>query len=136
MSFKLQMSPKDKASARFISAVQKAIIEIALSERELTSITQQEIANRLGVNRSVINRILKGEANLTLRSIAEFTWALGYTPNIQFFKNAKKETSNNFACDDEDLRIKEITLRRPNRGHSKVDIRAETKTPAELEEYA
>lgn len=136
MSFKLQMSPRDKASARFIAAVQKAIVEIALAEKEKTKITQQEIAKRLGVNRSVINRMLKGEANLTLRSVAEFAWALGYTPSFELCKNSRKHSSNHFNCSDDDLRIKEVILTRPDRDRGKIDIRAEAKAAVELDEYA
>ena len=39
--------------------------------------SQQAIAEKLGVNRSVINRLLRGTANLTLRTVGELAWALG-----------------------------------------------------------
>lgn len=133
MSFKLQISPKDRASARFIASVQRAIVEIALAERENSQITQQEIANRLGVNRSVINRILKGETNLTLRSVAEVAWALGYSPSLELCKKALNLSANHFPCADEDLHIKEVVLTRPVRERSKPDTRVETKALDELE---
>nr|WP_246700220.1 helix-turn-helix transcriptional regulator [Rhodopseudomonas sp. WA056] len=47
-----------------------------LSEKKRDGLTQQALAKRLGVNRSVINRQLSGESNLTLRSLADLAWAM------------------------------------------------------------
>src|SRR5687768_14436779 len=113
MSFKLKISPKDRASARFIANVQRAIIECALHEKKTNGVSQQMIANRLGVNRSVVNRILRGESNLTLRSIGELSWALGHVPSISFCENDKAARSNYFdndGCISNSIIRKDITL--------------------------
>ena len=50
----------------------KAFLE-AKAERGLT---QRQLADDLGVDRARVSRALKGEENLTLRSVAEFAFAL------------------------------------------------------------
>jgi transcriptional regulator with XRE-family HTH domain len=44
---------------------------------ESSGITQKAIAERLGVTPGRVSQILSGEANLTLRSLADLAWALG-----------------------------------------------------------
>lgn len=80
MSYELKIDPKSRAAGRFIGHVRKALVSAAIDEKKETGVNQNQIATRLGVNRSVINRLLRGEANLTLRSVAEIAWALGWEP--------------------------------------------------------
>lgn len=80
MSYELKIDPKTRAAGRFIGQVRKSLVLAAIDEKTETGISQREIASRLGVNRSVINRLLRGESNLTLRSVAEIAWALGWEP--------------------------------------------------------
>lgn len=78
MSYELKIGAKDRFAGRFIGAVRKALMRAAMAEKKVSGLSQQSIASKLGINRSVINRILKGEFNLTLRSVAEIAWALGW----------------------------------------------------------
>src|SRR5258708_28270152 len=48
----------------------------ALGEKKGGALTQQELARRLETRRSDINRQLSGEAEITLRSLADLAWAL------------------------------------------------------------
>ncbi len=86
MFFELDIDPKESAVGRFIGSVRKTLLRVALAEKENNGVTQQSIAKKLSVNRSVVNRFLKGEANLTLRSVAEIAWALGYRAEITLQK--------------------------------------------------
>lgn len=94
MSYELKIDPKQRAAGRFIGSVRKALISAALNEKEKNGITQQEIANRLGVNRSVINRLLRGQGNLTLRTVAEIASVLGYVPKLVLERRPEIEGSN------------------------------------------
>ena len=82
MSYEIKIDPKKRAAGRFIGAVRKALVEAAIDEKKRSGISQQRVAECLGVNRSVINRMLNGSANLTLRSVAELAWALGLEPSF------------------------------------------------------
>jgi DNA-binding phage protein len=82
MSYELKIDPKRRAAGRFIGTVRKALINAALEEKQSRGLSQQKVAECLGVNRSVINRMLRGEVNLTLRSVAELAWAMGWQPHF------------------------------------------------------
>jgi transcriptional regulator with XRE-family HTH domain len=51
-----------------------------------SGLKQQELAEKLGVHRSVVNRRLQGKSNLTLRTIAEMAWAMEMEPKFQMEK--------------------------------------------------
>lgn len=95
MSYELKIDPKKRAASRFIGKVRKALIMAALDEKAATGVNQQKLAAALGVNRSVINRMLKGESNLTLRSVGELAWALGYEPEITMKRKSLPVSATN-----------------------------------------
>jgi transcriptional regulator with XRE-family HTH domain len=70
-----------------------------LAEKQSNKLTQQEIATRLGVNRSVVNRQLKGEENLTVRSAAAFAWAMGCKLTFHVEKLQRGPGDNNLVAD-------------------------------------
>lgn len=72
MSYQMRNDPRARKAGRFIYRVQKEIQKAFLA----SGLKQQEIAEKLGVNRSVVNKRLLGEANLTLRTIADLAWAM------------------------------------------------------------
>jgi transcriptional regulator with XRE-family HTH domain len=90
MSYQLKLSRRSLKSARFISrlhsTIQKALIE--------SGKTQQQVAHELGVDRSVVNRRLKGSANLTARSISDFAYVLGKEVEINFIDPAAPKGTN------------------------------------------
>jgi transcriptional regulator with XRE-family HTH domain len=62
-------------AGRFIGRVRRELLK-AISEEKRGGLTQQELARRLETRRSDINRQLSGEAEITLRSLADLAWAL------------------------------------------------------------
>lgn len=95
MSYELKIDPKKRAASRFIGKVRKALVLAVLDEKKANGINQQKLAVALGVNRSVINRMLKGESNLTLRSVGELAWALGYEPEITMKRKSAATIASN-----------------------------------------
>jgi hypothetical protein len=77
-SFVFDIGERARKASRFIGHVRSELQHALICEKKERKITQQEIANLLGVNRSVINRQLMGTENLTLRSVAELAWALNW----------------------------------------------------------
>lgn len=78
MSFSFKTKPKDRAGNRAISMVSRELIKAAILEKKRSNITQKEIAERLDVDKSQITKILSGKSNLTLRTMGEFLYALGW----------------------------------------------------------
>lgn len=79
-SFQITISPSRRAAGRFIGNVRRAIQKALVEEKRKTGLTQSEIARRIGVHRSVINREIRGRADLTLGRVAELAYALGREP--------------------------------------------------------
>ena len=90
MSYQLRIDKRSLKAAKFISRLQSAI-QTALIE---SGLTQQEVAEKLGVDRSVVNRRLKGKANLTARSIADFAYALERDIRVDFVDPVRIEVTN------------------------------------------
>jgi transcriptional regulator with XRE-family HTH domain len=90
MSYQLRIDPAAMRLARSIGGVQRAL------QHELveSGLTQQEIATRIGVDRSVVNRRFKSSANLTIRSLSELAEAFGKSLNVTFV--ASKSTDNEY----------------------------------------
>ncbi|WP_320188247.1 XRE family transcriptional regulator [Agrobacterium rosae] len=79
MSFLFELDhPKDQASAVFVGQVGKHLQRAVVA----SGASQNEIAERLGVNKSHVSRSLSGFNNLTLKTLAEFAWALDSTVKI------------------------------------------------------
>lgn len=78
-SFQISITPKRRAAGRFVEGVRRALNKALAEEHAANGLSQAELARRVGVNRSVVNRQLKGHENLTLSSVGELAWAMGRT---------------------------------------------------------
>jgi plasmid maintenance system antidote protein VapI len=97
-SFVFDIGEKARVASRFIGHVRAELQKALVAEKTKRRLTQQELARTIGVNRSVINRQVMGYENLTLRSVAELAWALGYTP--EFSLKRKPEDGNYFVSEN------------------------------------
>lgn len=75
-SFHFDIDPKEHFVARAISRARDALRLAFLEEKATRDFTQADLARTLGIDRSVINRQLTGDANMTIRSLAELAWGL------------------------------------------------------------
>lgn len=78
-SFQLSLTPHRRAAARFVDSVHRRLKKAYADRPE---VSQTQIAEQLGVHRSVISRQLRGRENMTLSRVAELAWTLGYEPNF------------------------------------------------------
>ena len=75
-SFHFDIGSRARHAGRFIGRVRGELLR-ALSKRKSEGrLPQQALAEKLGIERSLINRQLAGESNLTLRSLADLAWAM------------------------------------------------------------
>jgi transcriptional regulator with XRE-family HTH domain len=86
MSLLFDIGEKARRVSRFLGMIHRELQQAAEEERAARKLTQQQIADSLGVNRSVINRQILGGGNLTLRRVAEFAWALNRAPVFELRK--------------------------------------------------
>ena len=73
--FRFDIDARSRTAGRFIGRVRRELLK-AITEEKGGGLTQQELARRLEGHRSNINRQLSGEADITLRSLADLAWAL------------------------------------------------------------
>jgi len=98
-SYVFDIGGKARKASRFIGHVRAELQKALIAEKAARKITQQEIANLLGVNRSVINRQLMGEENITLRRVAELAWALGWEIVFELRKPSAARGKNHMSLD-------------------------------------
>lgn len=73
--FRFDIDARSRTAGRFIGRVRRELLRAVMEEKR-SGMTQQELASRLESRRSNINRQLSGEAEMTLRSLADLAWAL------------------------------------------------------------
>lgn len=82
-SFQFEIDEKSEAATRFITSVRDELVKAMLEEKQSRGLSQSDVAALIGISPSVVSRQLSGEANLTLRSVAEIAWALGRQPRFR-----------------------------------------------------
>jgi len=82
-------------AGRFIGRVRRELLK-AIMEEKGGGLTQQELARRLETRRSDINRQLSGEAEITLRSLADLAWALDREVTVEL-RRADSAVGQNIA---------------------------------------
>lgn len=95
MSFRISLTPSRRAAARFVAKVRREL-QKTLTE---SGMTQSDIARDIGVHRSVVNRELRGYADITLGRVAELAHAMGRTPIIEFRQPSPHLAANMFETD-------------------------------------
>lgn len=98
-SFRIAVEPHRRIAARFISQVRG---KLQKAYAESPNVRQTDIAEKLGIHRSVINRQLRGYQDMTLGRVAEIAWALGRDPEFHLKEHIQAEGSN---CDFEKFKI-------------------------------
>ena len=73
--FRFDIGARSRTAGRLMGRVRRDLLR-AVTEEKQAGLTQQELARRLQSGRSNINRQLSGEAEITLRSLADLAWAL------------------------------------------------------------
>lgn len=81
-SFQIAITPSRRAAARFIAHVRRTVQKALAEEEANGGVRQADIARSIGVNRSVINREIRGHKDLTLGRLAEIAWAMGREPTF------------------------------------------------------
>lgn len=90
-SFPIELPRSRRVAARFVNGVRRSL-QAAFLDRP--DVSQADIANELGVNRSVITRQLRGSKDLSLSRVAEIASVLGYYPEFKLIRDVPAEGAN------------------------------------------
>jgi hypothetical protein len=74
--FHFDIGSRARHAGRFIGRVRGELLRVLAEKKAKAGLPQQALAEKLGIERSLINRQLSGEANLSLRSLADLAWAM------------------------------------------------------------
>jgi transcriptional regulator with XRE-family HTH domain len=80
-SFDFDVPEKDMAGAEHVMRVGRRLVAAFVRKAREEHITKAELARRLDLDKASVSRMLRGNANLTLRSVGELCWALGVSPD-------------------------------------------------------
>lgn len=80
MSYRIKIDPRSLMFANFAQEVRDTLVDQINGHIANSGLTKAQLADRMGVHKSVVTRGLRGDQNLTLRSIVDFCWALGVRP--------------------------------------------------------
>jgi transcriptional regulator with XRE-family HTH domain len=96
-SFQISLTPTRRAATRFISQVRRSLLAALIEGKEKSGLTQSDVANSIGVHRSVINRELRGMKDITLGRVAELAFSMGkeiefklIDPEVEIGRNIPK----------------------------------------------
>lgn len=84
-SFPRKVDPRRSAYLSLASQVESQLREAYARRFAAGIVTQSSIAQKLGVNRSAVHHRLTGRTNMTIETIADMVWALGYEIAVKIY---------------------------------------------------
>jgi hypothetical protein len=103
MSSPLDLHPKDAAVADFVGELHRQFQEAFSESYNDKKLTLAKVARRLGVNRSVVWRRLKGCNSMTEISMAELAWAMGRKIQIHLSRVGSGAPGDNYVQNQDSL---------------------------------
>ena len=92
--FHFDIGERARHAGRFIGRVRGELLRALNARRSEIGFSQQGLAQKLEAERSLINRQLSGEANLSLRSLADLAWAMDMEISFELKKPHPKAGQN------------------------------------------
>lgn len=86
-------SNRRQAYLALVSKVEGGLRDAYARRYEAGVETQASLAEKLGVNRSVVNRRLSGRQNMTLETVADMAWALGHCVSVEIYDPADRPSN-------------------------------------------
>ncbi|MBN9039839.1 MAG: helix-turn-helix transcriptional regulator [Rhizobiales bacterium] len=92
-SSRRQTSARRKMFLKLSSRIEGQLREIYAQKHALGKVNQTNLAAKLGVDRSAVNRRLSGRSNMTIETIADMIWGLDADFDLTIF-DASSSTKN------------------------------------------
>lgn len=93
--FDFEIDEKDLASAKFFGDTRRCLVEAFLEENKNDrQINQALIARKIGMDKGTLSKILRGQGNMTLRTLSDIAWALGFVPEVHLHRQNEAKQSN------------------------------------------
>lgn len=83
LSFLRKIDPRRAVYLNLVGSVEAQLRDVYARLHDVGLENQASLAKKLGVGRSVINRRLTGQNNMTLETVADMVWALGASISVK-----------------------------------------------------
>lgn len=80
--FRFDIDARSRQVGRLLGRVRRELLKAIVEERA-GGLTQQQLAERLETRRAIVNRKLSGEAEITLKELADLAWALNREVTVE-----------------------------------------------------
>lgn len=85
MPFQKRPDQRRRVFLNLIGEIENGLRDAYGIRHEQKRINQIKLAEKLGINRSVVHHRLTGRRNLTVRSIADLVWGLDWGVRVEFY---------------------------------------------------
>lgn len=93
-SFQFDIGNRARTAGRLLGRVRSELLRALAEQKADTPFSQQELSQKLELQRSLVNKQLAGESNLTLRALADFAWAMDLEINFELKKPTHEAGQN------------------------------------------
>jgi transcriptional regulator with XRE-family HTH domain len=84
MSFELDLTPIENEAGDFLSRLRIEMFKAFSRAKKEKGITQLQVAQIMGVDKTQVSRLLRGTGNPTARTISDLAFALDCKPTVTF----------------------------------------------------
>lgn len=92
-SIRSNISNRRKAYLALSSMIESQLRDAFAEEVARSDLSQSEVARRLNVDRSTVNKRLRGSTNMTIETIADMAWAIGRSVDVKIYDPAEIKTN-------------------------------------------
>jgi hypothetical protein len=101
-SSRRRIDPRRQVFLNLSGQIEGQLREAYASQFNAEKATQAGLAKKLGIDRATVHRRLTGHTNMTVETIADMVWALGYAINVDIFDPSLASGRRNFfVCSDQ-----------------------------------
>ena len=94
MSFQISLTPTRRAAGRFVGEVRDKLLKALADRKREVGLSQSDIAKKIGVHRSVVNRELRGRKDITLGRVAELATSMGLAIEFELVEPIFETSAN------------------------------------------
>ena len=88
-SFRTTIDARRQTFLVLVGEIERQLREAYDRKFRAQEATQSSVANKLGINRSAVNRRLSGRTNMTIETLADMVWALDQSISVKIFDPAE-----------------------------------------------
>jgi transcriptional regulator with XRE-family HTH domain len=94
-SFRTKIDARRQTFLVLVGEIERQLREAYDRKFRAREATQSSLANKLGINRSAVNRRLTGRTNMTIETLADMVWALDQSVSVKIFDPTEFQGLNN-----------------------------------------